>query len=86
MASANISFAKRDDGIYQLNAVGYGCPHVQIYFEKALKKLSSGEELDVVFDNPSSGSSISFICKVEGHALSESLDDSGTFTWRVRKA
>jgi tRNA 2-thiouridine synthesizing protein A len=86
VAAANISFVKRDDGVYQLNAVGYGCPHVQIYTEKALKKLSSGEELEIVFDNPSSGSSIAFICKVEGHALTEDKNDAGTFTWRIRKA
>lgn len=86
MAGANIRFDKQADGGYLLDVKGYGCPHVQIYTEKALKKLVSGEELSVVFDNPSSGESISFMCMLDGHSLLERKDEGGTFAWRIRKA
>ncbi len=86
MAGGNISFEKQPEGGYLLNVKGYGCPHVQIYTEKALKKLASGEELAVIFDNPSSGESISFMCMLDGHSLLERNDNGGTFAWRIRKA
>lgn len=84
--AGNISFEKLSGGGYRLDVKGYGCPHVQIYTEKALNKLGSGEELAVIFDNPSSGESISFMCVLEGHELLERHEDGGTFSWRIRKA
>lgn len=84
--AANIVFEKQAGGGYLLDVKGYGCPHVQIFAEKALKKIGSGEELSIVFDNPSSGESISFMCTLEGHTLLERKDEGGTFSWRIRKA
>lgn len=84
--AGKVVFEKSHGGGYRLDVRGYGCPHVQIYAEKALKKLTSGEELSVIFDNPSSGESISFMCTLEGHALLERNDSGGTFAWRLRKA
>lgn len=84
--SGKINFEKIAQGDYRLDVKGYGCPHVQIYTEKALGKLASGEQLAVIFDNPSSGESISFMCMLAGHQLLERVEDAGTFSWRIRKA
>src|SRR5690554_7279574 len=53
-----VKFEKLEDGKFQLDVRSYVCPHVQIYAEKALKKIGSGDEITIVFDNPSSGESI----------------------------
>ncbi len=81
-----VVFEKTGDGRFLLDVTGYGCPHVQIFTEKALKKLESGNELTVVFDNPSSGESISYLCISSGDALLERREDAGTFTWQIRRA
>lgn len=78
-------FSRTDNGGYQLDVRGYGCPHVQIYTEKALEKLTGGEALTVVFDNPSSSESIFYFCRARGHEILQRDEHSGTFTWRIRK-
>ncbi len=82
----SVVFKQTGDDQYLLDVVGYGCPHVQIYTEKALKKLSSGHELTVRFDNPSSGESISWLCASNGDTLAEQQESGGTFTWKIRRA
>lgn len=81
-----VVFKQTADGQFLLDVVGYGCPHAQIYTEKALKKLDSGHELTVVFDNPSSGESIRWLCTSNGDALDDTLESDGTFTWKIRRA
>lgn len=79
-------FRQTGDGSFQLDLIGYGCPHVQIYAEKALKKLRSGEQLTVVFDSPASGESLSWLFAAQGDELTGREESAGTFTWTVRKA
>lgn len=81
-----VVFEKTGEGRFLLDVKGYGCPHVQIFTEKALKKLESGNELTVVFDNPSSGESISYLCVSSGDALLDKQEEGGTFTWQIRRA
>jgi TusA-related sulfurtransferase len=57
--NATMKFEKKSEHEYLLDVKGYVCPHPQIYTKKALEKLQSGDILEVVFDNPSSGESIS---------------------------
>ncbi len=78
-------FEQTGDGQFLLNVVGYACPHVQIYTEKALKKLASGNELTLVFDNPSSGESVSYLCTANGDELVARNEQAGTFTWKIRR-
>lgn len=78
-------FSKTDHGGYQLDVRGYGCPHVQIYTEKALEKVGQGEALTVVFDNPSSSESIFYFCRARGHDILQRDEQGGTFTWRIQK-
>lgn len=78
-------FEQTSDGQFRLDVTGYACPHVQIYTEKALKKLTSGNELTLVFDNPSSGESINYLCSANGDVLLERHEEGGTFTWKIRR-
>ncbi len=79
-------FEKLGEGAYQLDVQGYVCPHPQIYTKKALEKLQSGETLQLVFDNPSSGESISAMCQTEGNDIVEQVQDAGkTMRWTIRK-
>lgn len=81
-----VVFEKQGDADYLLDVRGYGCPHVQVYAEKALKKIAPQDLLTIVFDNPSSGESITYICRADGHDIAERDETHGTFTWKIRKA
>lgn len=79
-------FEKVGEGRYRLDVQGYVCPHPQLYTKKALEKLQSGETLDLLFDNPSSGESISAMCQTEGNDIVSQVQDAGkTMRWTIRK-
>ncbi len=79
-------FEKLEEGNYQLDVQGYVCPHPQIYAKKALEKLKSGDTLQLLFDNPSSGESIHAMCETEGNDIVERVQDAGkTMRWTIRK-
>jgi len=80
-----VKFEKVTDGEYLLDVCGYVCPHPQMYTKKALGKMESGDVLDLVFDNPSSGESIESMCESEGNELFEKQDQGGSFCWKIRK-
>jgi tRNA 2-thiouridine synthesizing protein A len=82
----SVVFEETENGNFSLDVRGYGCPHVQIYTEKALKKIGSGKNLTVIFDNPSSGESITYLCTASGDDLFARDEQGGTFTWSIRKA
>ena len=79
-------FEKVSDGKYQLDVLGYVSPTPEIYTKKALEKLASGDTLDLVFDNPSSGESISAMCATEGNDIVSQVQDAGkAMRWTIRK-
>jgi tRNA 2-thiouridine synthesizing protein A len=79
-------FEKLGEGSYQLDVQGYVCPHPQIYTKKALEKLKTGDTLQLVFDNPSSGESISAMCQSAGNQIVDQTQDAGsTMRWTIRK-
>jgi tRNA 2-thiouridine synthesizing protein A len=81
-----MTFEKKSEGHYVLDCQGYVCPHPQIYAKKALEKLSSGDMLEIVFDNPSSSESISAMCDTNGNEIVEKKHDSGKFIFVIKKA
>jgi tRNA 2-thiouridine synthesizing protein A len=81
-----MSFEKKEEGRYVLDVTGYVCPHPQIYTKKALEKLGSGDVLELVFDNPSSGESIEAMIDNDGDELLEKNTVSGQFEWHIQKA
>lgn len=80
-----IKFDKISDGQYQLDVCGYVCPHPQVYTKKALQKMSEGDELTLLFDNPSSGESILSMCENEGNEVFDRQEGEGTSIWKIRK-
>ena len=80
-------FEKLGEGSFQLDVQGYVCPHPQIYTKKALEKLKTGDTLQLVFDNPSSGESISAMCQSEGNDIVDQTQDAGrSMRWTIRKS
>lgn len=80
-----VRFEKTDMGEYVLDVTGYTCPHPQMYTKKALQKMGSGDILNLLFDNPSSGESIISMCESAGNDLFDRADNGGTFNWKIRK-
>ena len=80
-----MKFEKVSDGHYLLDVKGYVCPHPQIYTKKALAKIASGEHLEVIFDNPSSGESIATMCDITGDEIIEKKTEEGKFIWDIEK-
>ena len=81
-----MSFAKKEEGVYELDVTGYVCPHPQIYTKKALERIHGGDVLVVTFDNPSSSESVSAMCDSNGNEILEKIADSGKFTFKIKKA
>jgi tRNA 2-thiouridine synthesizing protein A len=81
-----MSFEKKEEGRYILDVTGYVCPHPQIYTKKALEKIGSGDILELIFDNPSSGESIEAMIENDGNELLEKKTVSGQFEWYIQKA
>ena len=79
-------FAKKEEGVYELDVTGYVCPHPQIYTKKALERIHGGDVLEVTFDNPSSSESVSAMCDSNGNEILEKIADSGKFTFKIKKA
>lgn len=83
-----VKFEKIGEGSYLLDVQGYVCPHPQMYTKKGMEKLKSGETLELVFDNPSSGESITAMCQSEGNPIIAQEKEAGksTMRWRIRKS
>ena len=81
-----MKFEKLNEGRFRLDVKGYVCPHPQIYTKKALSKVSAGDIIEVLFDNPSSGESISNMCEQTGDEIVRRNQDAGQFSWDIEKA
>ena len=80
-----MKFEKTNDSHYKLDVTGYVCPHPQIYTKKALSKIQSGDLLEVMFDNPSSGESIATMCENAGDEIVSQDKTGGSFVWNILK-
>ena len=80
-----MKFEKVSEGNYQLDVTGYVCPHPQIYTKKALERIEPGDVLEVFFDNPSSGESISTMCENTGDEIVDKKKEGGQFIWKIEK-
>ncbi len=81
-----MKFEQIDENNYQLDVKGYVCPHPQIYTKKALERIKPGDILQVLFDNPSSGESISTMCDNTGDEIIEKKKEGGQFIWNIQKS
>jgi tRNA 2-thiouridine synthesizing protein A len=81
-----MKFEKTGEGTFSLDVKGYVCPHPQLYTKSALSKMKPGDTLKLLFDNASSGESISSMCDKEGDEILEQVTNQGTFEWTIRKS
>ncbi|MBI5076127.1 MAG: sulfurtransferase TusA family protein [Nitrospirae bacterium] len=81
-----VKFEKISEGSYALDCTGYVCPHPQIYTKKMLEKIKEGDTLEVTFDNPSSGESITAMCSSLGNEIIERTQQGGKIIFKIRKA
>jgi tRNA 2-thiouridine synthesizing protein A len=80
-----VKFQKKDEGNFTLDVCGFVCPHPQIYTKKSLEKIGSGDVLEVVFDNPSSGETIVQMCEASGHEVMEKKQEGGKLVYVIKK-
>jgi len=80
-----VKFEKISEGSYALDCTGYVCPHPQIYTKKMLEKIKTGDTLQVTFDNPSSGESITAMCSSRGNEITERNEQGGKYIFKIRK-
>jgi len=81
-----VKFEKKGEGSYVLDVCGYVCPHPQIYCKKSLEKVSAGDVIEVIFDNPSSAETITQMCDIVGHEIIDKKQESGKFVFKIKKA
>ena len=81
-----VKFEKKSEGVYELDCIGYVCPHPQIYTKKMLEKIASGDILEVHFDNPSSSESIAAMVEGNGAEIVEKNMDGGKYVYKIKKA
>jgi tRNA 2-thiouridine synthesizing protein A len=80
-----VKFEKKGEGNFMLDVCGFVCPHPQIYTKKSLEKIGSGDVLEVVFDNPSSGETIVQMCEASGHEVMEKKQEGGKLIYLIKK-
>jgi len=80
-----VKFEKKGEGQYMLDVCGFVCPHPQIYTKKSLEKIGSGDMLEVVFDNPSSGETIVQMCESAGHEITDKRQEGSKLVYVIKK-
>ena len=80
-----LKFEKVEEGKYTLDVCGFVCPHPQIYTKKSLEKVQSGDVVEVIFDNPSSGETIIQMCEAAGNEVLENKQEGGKTIFVIKK-
>jgi tRNA 2-thiouridine synthesizing protein A len=80
-----IKFEKKGENSYLLDVTGYVCPHPQLYTKKALQNMKKDDVVEIIFDNPSSGESITSMCDRTGDEIIEKAQSNGVFTYTIKK-
>lgn len=69
----------------ELDASGLNCPMPILRAKKALKELSPGEVLRVIATDPGSVKDFEAFAKQTGNELLESVEEGGSFIYRLKK-
>ena len=68
-----------------LDCKGMMCPMPIVELAKKIKKMQSGEELEMVSDDIGSREDVPAWAKKTGNALLETKEEGGVFHYRVKK-
>ncbi len=69
-----------------LNAVGKKCPMPVLMTKKELKKMSSGQTLELVVDDKGALKDVPALIKKTGDTIVETNEDNGHITFTIQKA
>lgn len=69
----------------ELDASGLNCPMPILRAKKALKELSPGDVLRVIATDPGSVKDFEAFAKQTGNELLESVEEGGSFFYRLKK-
>jgi len=69
----------------RLDAKGRNCPLPPLKAKQSINKLDPGDVLEVVCTDPGSVRDFEVFSKQSGHELLKSSEDSGTYTYWLRK-
>ena len=69
-----------------LDAKGLNCPLPILKAKKALKTMGAGTTLEVTSTDPGSVADFAAFCRTTGNELVEQDEDSGVWTYLIRKA
>lgn len=71
---------------HTLDTKGLNCPLPILKAKKALQDVPAGETLQVLSTDPGSVKDFEAFCRSTGNELVESRDDSGVFTFLIKRA
>ena len=69
----------------ELDASGLNCPMPILRAKKALKELNSGDVLRVIATDPGSVKDFEAFARQTGNELLESIEEGGSFFYRLKK-
>jgi tRNA 2-thiouridine synthesizing protein A len=69
----------------ELDARGLNCPLPILRAKKAMNGMNSGEVLKIVATDPGSVKDFEAFCRQSGDELMDSQEDSGEFTYLIKK-
>lgn len=69
-----------------LDARGLNCPLPILKTKKALSSLSTGDTLTVIATDPGSIKDMTAFCSQTGHALIDSAEEQGDYTFVIQKS
>jgi len=79
-----VAHTKRDDAVF-LDATGLRCPMPLLKAKKALNEIEPGTRLRVVATDPGSVRDFAVFSEQSGHALLESQEQDGRYTYLLEK-
>ena len=68
-----------------LDVKGLACPLPVLRAKKAMREVAPGETLEVLATDPGTVEDFKAFCQTTGHALVETREDAGVFTFLIRK-
>jgi len=68
-----------------LDAKGLNCPLPILRVKKAIKELNTGATLEIEATDPGSVKDFEAFCRVTGHDLLDSNEDSGVYKFLIKK-
>lgn len=68
-----------------LDTIGLRCPEPVMMVRKTLRKMETGEQIEVIADDPSTARDIPSFCRFMDHTLLEIQTDSMPYSYLIQK-